>query len=245
MMSLYTICKNKISHSIRTNSGVKRTSKFKNFFPNKNKTPIHTQTIISTPMTKAFNTTQNSQCKILHTSPNSTQFTTITNLKSNSKTYKSILTTTQDKKSFTQSRLLTSTNKEKKKNRISKIDLNKYKSFLNNKSQFNSTKLTKLNCKRIISSYFDITPNIVSRNIQPNLKMKFKNETISYSLKFLMNKIKNNKKYNTNLRNNKFKKQMWNDKRENVKEFDTFMNELKFNLNKTKSKTKSHKKLYF
>ena len=82
--------------------------------------------------------------------------------------------------------------------------------------------------------------------IKNKLKYNFKNNiSISDSMKILIHRINKGNKHCSSYIFNKFNKRLIHDKRENLKEYNNYMNELQTNLNLTKSKSKNKNRLIY
>ena len=134
--------------------------------------------------------------------------------------------------------------KKLKKKKIN-IDVPIYNTFLSkkikNKSlRLNTYDLININNSKFITSMFMNKP-IVYRSIKDIQVKKIinynKNDSVSNSMKNLIEKnTKGNNKNSVDFMVNKFKKRLIYDKKENLKEYNKFMFDLRTNLSKSKSK---------
>ena len=137
----------------------------------------------------------------------------------------------------------------KKRNKKINIDIPSRNTFLGNKIKTQTLNLNTFNYingnkYKIISSSFFKKPIINKHFIDIQIKNKLcrkKNDSICESMKRLIEKAhKSCKKANAAMIN-QFEKRLIYDKRENLKEYNKFMNELTTNLNISKSKSKINK----
>lgn len=140
----------------------------------------------------------------------------------------------------------------KKRNKKINIEIPYRNTFLGNKIKTKTMNLNSFNYinskkyKLISSSFLKktiINKNIIDIQIKNKLCRK-KNDLICESMKRLIDKANKSSKKAHAIMINKFEKRLIYDKRENLKEYNKFMNELRTNLNLSKSKSKI-KKLYF
>ena len=134
--------------------------------------------------------------------------------------------------------------KKLKKKKI-KIEIPIYNTFLNNKIKnkslrLNTYDLININNSKLITSMFMNKP-IVYRSFKDIQVKKIinhnKNDSVSNSMKNLIEKnTKGNNKNSVDFMINKFKKRLIYDKKENLKEYNKFMFDLRTNLSKSKSK---------
>ena len=138
----------------------------------------------------------------------------------------------------------------KPKKHISKknnIIIIKYNSFLNNKTKTKSIRSNTFDYKngtnfRIVSDTYIDKPKINKsiREIQIKNKISYKkNDTMCHSIKILLEKAHKNSKKAASFLTKKFGDRLICDKRENLKEYNKFMNTLKINLYLSKSKFKN------
>ena len=139
--------------------------------------------------------------------------------------------------------------------KFSKLDMPKFNTFLGGKIKtksfnFKTFDLINGNICRFVNSPCGIKP-VINKSIKDfiiknKLKHKLKNNiSISDSMKILIHRIsKGNKHCSSNIFN-KFNKRLIHDKRENLKEYNNYMNELQANLNLTKSKSKNKNRLIY
>lgn len=138
---------------------------------------------------------------------------------------------------------------------FSKLDMPKFNTFLGGKIKtksfnFRTFDLINGNICRFVNSPCGNKPginkSIKDLIIKNKLKHNFKNDiSISDSMKLLIHRMnRGNKRCSGNIIN-KFNKRLAHDKRENLKEYNSYMNELQANLNLTKSKSKSKNRLVY
>ena len=134
-----------------------------------------------------------------------------------------------------------------KKKRIS-LDINKYKTFLKEKTRNNSLYLNTFNYingnyNKSVTSTFMNKP-IICRNIR-DIKRKRNENKINYSLnrsmKTLIEKFDKSSKKAKAYMMTQYEQRLYLDKKVNLKEYNNFMKELQKNLSKSKSKSKPKK----
>ena len=133
---------------------------------------------------------------------------------------------------------------KKNKRKTSKIEMPKYKTFLGNKIKDKSLGLKISNCITGNLSKFIIprnyTKSFINKSVS-NIKLK---EKIKYSRNDYYNNAKlfAEKKHRKTVMNfvNKFKQKLNYEKRENLNEYNKFMNSLRINLSLSKSKTSKY-----
>ena len=127
------------------------------------------------------------------------------------------------------------------------IDIIKYNSFLNNKTKAKSIRSNTFDYKngnnfRIVNYTYIDKPKINKsiREIQIKNKISYKkNDTMCHSIKILLEKGHKSSKKAASFMTKKFDNRLLNDKRENLKEYNKYMNTLKTNLNLSKCKFKN------
>ena len=131
--------------------------------------------------------------------------------------------------------------------KINKIDNIKYNSFLYKKTKTKFIRLNTFDYKngnncRILNYTYDeklkINKSIRDIQIKNKLCCKINDNGLSHSMKILMGKANKSSKKVAAFMIKKFDKRLVYDKRENLKEYNKFMNDLKINLNLSKSKSK-------
>ena len=139
----------------------------------------------------------------------------------------------------------------KKRNKKININIPSRNTFLCNKKtktlNLNTFNYINDNKYKIISSSFFKKPIFNKHLIDIKIKNKLyrkKNDSICESMKRLIEKANKSSKKANSIMINQFEKKLIYDKRENLKEYDKFMNELTTNLNLSKSKLKINK-IYF
>ena len=140
----------------------------------------------------------------------------------------------------------------KRKNKKINLDIPSRNTFLGNKIKTKTLNLNTFNYinsnkyKNISSSFFKkpiINKHLIDMQIKSKLCKK-KNDLICESMKRLIEKANKSCKKANSIMINQFEKKLIYDKRENLREYNKFMNELTTNLNLSKSKSKISK-LYF
>lgn len=215
---------------------------------------------------KKYNYKNNSESKNHQTSLKMTKVDSLTNMSSskylntttNSKSYKN----THNKSNFASPKIIKKFNPDildtqyisfpKKIRKKIKLDIPKCNTFLSNKIK---KRPLNLNIFDYINGTINlnITPRLINkpffhqsiRDIRIKNKMASKgNNTISYSMKLLINREnKSCKRPEKNML--KFKQRLRFDKRENLNEYNEFMNSLRSSLSRSKSKSFSRNFVYF
>lgn len=136
-------------------------------------------------------------------------------------------------------------------NKFSNLDMPKFNTFLGSKiktKSFNFKTFDLINGRLLnntCGNKSNINKSIKDLIIKNKLKHNFKNNiSISDSMKILIHRVNKGNKRSFNIIN-KFNKRLIYDKRENIKEFNNYMNELQTNLNLAKSKSKNNNRLIY
>lgn len=138
---------------------------------------------------------------------------------------------------------------------FSKLDMLNFNTFLGSKIKtksfnFKTFDLINGNICRFVNSTSGNKPainkSIKDFIIKNKLKSNFKNNiSISDSMKILIHRINKGNKHCSNYKFNKFNKRLIHDKRENLKEYNNYMNEMQTNLNLAKSKSRDKNRLIY
>lgn len=171
-------------------------------------------------------------------------------LKSNKTIYNSSFNSNKIKNKFNPDLLDTQyISLSKKRNKKISLDIPSRNTFLGNKIKTKTLNLNTFNYingnkYKIISSSFFKNPIINKHIIDIKIKNKLcrkKNDSNCEPMKRLIEKANKSCKKANAIMINKFEKRFIYDKRENLKEYNNFMNELTTNLNLSKSKSKINK----
>ena len=142
---------------------------------------------------------------------------------------------------------------KKQKKRKCNLDIPKYNTFLAKKIKKKSLYLNTFdyisgkNYKFLSTTYFN--KPIINKSIKDiKIRNKFsynKKDSISDSMNLLIERAKKSSKKAATYMIKKFEQKLIYDKRENIKEYNKFMNALQANLNKSKSKSKISKRFIY
>lgn len=141
---------------------------------------------------------------------------------------------------------------KKFRNKISTLEIPKFNTFLGNKIKtksinFNTFDIINGNSCKIFSSNISNKPKI-NRGIR-DFRLKklgyLKNCINNNNMKLLVERSKRRNKRPSEFIINQFKQKLINDKKENLREFNNYMNVLQMTLNKSKSKSKPKNKLIY
>ena len=138
---------------------------------------------------------------------------------------------------------------------FSKLDMPKFNTFLGSKIKkksfnFKTFDLINGNICRFLNNTCGSKPainkSIRDFIIRSKLRYNFRNNiSISDSMKIMIHRGNKGNKRSSISMINKFNKRLVHDKRENLKEYNNYINELQANLNLTKSKSKEKNRLIY
>lgn len=142
-------------------------------------------------------------------------------------------------------------NRHKKK--LSNLNMPKYNSFLGTKTKnkcinFKTFNIINPNNLKFLSTVCGNKPKI-NKSIKDDILIhKYglkRNDSINYSMKYLIERAHRSRKKAALNMINEFKLRLALDKRENLNEFNKYMNELQVNLNLSRSKSKPKKNFIY
>ena len=145
--------------------------------------------------------------------------------------------------------------KRQRNKKITNLDIPQYNTFLGNKEKtksfnFKTFNIINGNINESSTLSYCNRSNVNKLREVKNFKLinklnYKKTDYLSESIKLLIERANKNSKKATDKARNQFKQRLINDKRENLKEYNKYMNVLQQSLNKSKSKTKNMKRLIY